>query len=118
MGNGRNILLAPVVTWDLGNNISIFLSSCVNVSPCTLVKPAPRSVMLVGSCTAWNTAFNPTVKCRPTKPSEEEMIHSIPSSARLEQESTSLELCLLTWNPQLLMRSEREPTVSCSILSN
>ncbi|KAJ4926364.1 hypothetical protein JOQ06_008540 [Pogonophryne albipinna] len=57
-----------------------------------------------------------------TRTSEEEeeegTIPSTPSSWRLELESTSPELCLLTWSPLSLMRCTLGLTASCSTLSS
>jgi len=55
-----------------------------------------KSVMLVGNFSASNTESNLTVKCPQTKPSEEEMMLSTPSSVKLELENTSQELSSLT----------------------
>ncbi|KAJ4943902.1 hypothetical protein JOQ06_006395 [Pogonophryne albipinna] len=45
-------------------------------------------------------------------------IPSTPSSWRLELESTSPELCLLTWSPLSSMRCALGLTASCSTLSS
>merc|ERR1712142_88273 len=69
-------------------------SKCVNVSQSTLDKLVYKSVTPVGSCTALSMASSLMVKCQVTRPLEVEMILSTPSSVRLEQENTFLELFL------------------------
>lgn len=79
--------------------MNLFFS--VSVYQYILVKPVSRSVMRVGSYTAWNMAFNLTDKCHRTRRSAEETIVSTHFSARPELGNTFQELCLLIWS-QLL----------------
>ena len=68
-----------------------------------LARLVSRLVMLVGSCTAWNMAYNQMVRCHQTRLLVVEMILSIPSSVRLELENMSPGLSLLIWNQLLLV---------------
>ena len=77
-------------------SVSVFLS--------TLAKPEFRSVMLVGSCTAWSMESSLMARCPVTRQSVEEMIPSTHFSARLEQENTFLAPSLLIWNQLLWVR--------------
>ena len=88
------------------DNPSYFLSPplhSVSVSQCTLVRLVSRLAMPAGSFTAWNMGSSRTDWCPVTRPEEEEMIPSTPSSVRLELESTSPGLFLWTWSPLSLV---------------
>merc|ERR1712042_24358 len=91
---------------------------CVNVSPSMSDRPVSRSVMLAGSCTAWSMASSPMAKCPQTKPLEEEMTLSTPSSAKLERASTFLVPFSSTWSQLWSMKYELELTVNSSIQNN
>ena len=75
----------------------------VNAFPSTLAKLVSKLEMLVGNYTVWNTEFSLMARCQATRPSVEETIPLTRFSAKLEQESTSLAQCSLTWNRPLLV---------------
>ena len=78
--------------------IGLFSSSVI-VSQYTWVRLVSRLATPAGSFTAWNMGSSLMGRCPVTRPLEEEMIPSTPSSVRLELESTSPELCLSIWSP-------------------
>merc|ERR1712178_640708 len=77
-----------------------------------------RSVTPAGSSSASSTESSLTVKCHLTRPLEEEMMLSTPSSLRLALASTSQEPSSSISSQPLSMRSEPEPTDNSSIQSS
>merc|ERR1711964_455804 len=71
-------------------------SSCVSVSQSTLDKLVVKPVMPAGNSTVWSTVSNLMVRCPLTRPLEEVMMLSKPSSVRPELENTSLLLVRLS----------------------
>lgn len=78
-----------------------------SVSQCTWVRQEFRLAMHVGSCTVWNTVYNPMVKCPLIRLWGLVMTRSILSSLRLALANTSLEPSSSTLNPPSLVSRSR-----------
>merc|ERR1712159_879368 len=84
----------------------------------TSVKPVSKLVTPAGSSSASSTVSSLTDKCPLTRPSEEVMMLSTPSSVRPELESTSPDVYSSISSPLSSMRSEPVLTDNCSTLNN
>ena len=98
-----NLML--LISMNLPKVINGLFSSSVSVSQYTWVRLVSKLATPAGSFTAWNMASSLMDRCPATRPLEEEMILSTPSSVRLELESMSPELFLWTWSPLSLVNS-------------
>ena len=78
-----------------------FRFDSVSVSPYTSAKPEFRLVMLVGSCTAWNTEFSLMARCQAIKLLAGETIPLTRSLAKPERGNTFLEPCSSIWSQPL-----------------
>ena len=82
---------------------SLYFNFSVSASLSTLDKLVARLVTPAGNCTALSMESSQMVRCHQTRPLEVVTTLSIPSSARLELESTFQELSLLIWSQLLLV---------------
>merc|ERR1712048_224430 len=98
--------------------LSISTSQWEKLFLSTSDKLVSRSVTPAGSSSALSTESNQTIKCHQTRPLEEVMMLSTPSSLRPVLESTSQELSSSISSQPLSMRSEPEPTDNSSIQSS
>ena len=78
-----------VSRFELFKGYDFFRTDSASASLSTSAKPAARSAMPAGSCTAWSTGSSQTARCPRTRPSEGATTVSTPSSPRRGPANTS-----------------------------